>query len=892
MAEPSGLIAKSGIELLTFGTPNGHKISVLLEELKEAYGKEYTVQSVNIMKNTQKQPWYTALNPNGRIPTIIDHDRGGFAVFEGLAILTYLARHYDPEHKFSFPVDSDDYSVAEQWISWQHGGVGPMQGQANHFLMAAPEKIPYAIQRYVGETERLYGILNARLADRDYVAGPGRGKYSIADMSLLGWVNNSGAIGLDLPGQFPNVKAWLDRLLARPAVQRGLTVPGGQLGKWSYANVERALKGEPGTEELLKTYEEGKKLVADAKEKYGYNGSPKSITATMKRKLDSNDEPTAAPPETENKPSQGEKQPADAEPSFAELGLDPRLVQAVAKQGFEKPTLVQRKAIPLALQGQDVLCKAKTGSGKTAAYVLPLLSAILKRKSTDSTPFTAGLILVPTRELADQVFKAIEQFSAFCAKDIHAAKLTENVSDAVQRSLLANVPDIVVSTPARAWHSVNSSALTLSKLQYLVLDEADLVLSYGYDEDMENISRSLPKGVQTIMMSATLSAELDTLKGIFCRNPTLLDLKEEFGAEDEKLTQFYVKCGEDDKWLISYLIFKLQLIKGPCLIFVADIDRSYRLKLYFEQFGIRSCVLNSELPINTRIKIIEEFNRGIYDIIIASDEKSELFGDEAAGAEGEKKESKKESKKGGEEGAEKPKKKRKHRKDEEYGVSRGIDFKNVAAVINFDMPTSAKSYTHRIGRTARAGRAGIALSFVIPKELYGKHRPTSIKSCENDEKVLAKIMRQQAKINRKLEPYNFNKSQMEAFRYRMNDALRAVTKVAIREARTRELRQELLRSETLKRYFEENPTELAHLRHDGELGRTTRQLPHLKHVPDYLLPKEGKKALASQQVGFVPFKKEGGKDRRHRKGKPKGRSFKVGGKKDPLKTFKVRRKVK
>ena len=119
--------------------------------------------------------------------------------------------------------------------------------------------------------------------------------------------------------------------------------------------------------------------------------------------------------------------------------------------------------------------------------------------------------------------------------------MTENVSDAVLRSLLANVPDIVVATPARAWHSVNSSALSLEKLQHLVLDEADLVLSYGYDEDMENLSRSLPKGVQTIMMSATLSAELDTLKGILCRNPTLLDLKEELGPEDEKLTQFYVK---------------------------------------------------------------------------------------------------------------------------------------------------------------------------------------------------------------------------------------------------------------------------------------------------------------------------------------------------------------
>ncbi|KAK4039228.1 hypothetical protein C8A01DRAFT_16762 [Parachaetomium inaequale] len=855
MAEPTGLIAKSGIELLTFGTPNGVKASILLEELKEAYGKDYTFQTIHIGKNVQKQPWYTALNPNGRIPTVVDHDRGGFAVFEGIAILTYLTRHYDPEHRFSFPVESDDYSVAEQWIAWQHGGLGPMQGQANHFVRAAAEKIPYPIQRYVGETERLYGVLDARLADRDYVAGAGRGKYSIADISLVGWANASLYGGIDLAGQFPHVKAWLDRVLARPAVQKGFLVPSGEPWSYSVASLEKAER--EGSEDGKKVVEM-RKLVAEAKEKYGY----KALT----RKLDKNDEPAAATPKPEAKAAKTEKQPAttgkqpEAEPSFAELGLDPRLVQAVAKQGFEKPTLVQRKAIPLALQGQDVLCKAKTGSGKTAAYVLPVLSGILKRKITDPTPSTAGLILVPTRELADQVFKAIEQFSAFCAKDIHAAKLTENVSDAVQRSLLANVPDIVVSTPARAWHSVSSSALSLARLQHLVLDEADLVLSYGYDEDMENLARALPKGVQTVMMSATLSAELDTLKGIFCRNPTVLDLKEEFGAEDEKLTQFYVKCAEDDKWLISYLVFKLQLIKGPCLIFVADIDRSYRLK-----FSIRSCVLNSELPINTRIKIIEEFNRGIYDIIIASDEKSELFGDEAAGGEGEKKESKKKSK-SEEEGGEQPKKKRRQKKDEEYGVSRG--------------------------RTARAGRAGIALSFVIPKEFYGKHRPTTIKSSEKDEKVLAKVTRQQEKLNRKLEPYNFNKSQMEAFRYRMNDALRAVTKVAIREARTKELRQELLRSETLKRYFEENPTELSHLRHDGELGRTTRQQPHLKHVPDYLLPKDGKKALASEHVGFVPFKKEGGKDRKHRKGKPKGRSFKVGGKKDPLKTFKVRRKAR
>ena len=97
-----------------------------MEELKDAYGKDYTWQKIDISKNTQKEAWFTKLNPNGRIPVIVDHDRNEFAVFEGLPILTYLTRHYDPEHKFSFPVDSDDYSVAEQWMAWQHGGLGPM----------------------------------------------------------------------------------------------------------------------------------------------------------------------------------------------------------------------------------------------------------------------------------------------------------------------------------------------------------------------------------------------------------------------------------------------------------------------------------------------------------------------------------------------------------------------------------------------------------------------------------------------------------------------------------------------------------------------------------------------------------------------------------------------
>jgi ATP-dependent RNA helicase DDX56/DBP9 len=356
------------------------------------------------------------------------------------------------------------------------------------------------------------------------------------------------------------------------------------------------------------------------------------------------------------------------------------------------------------------------------------------------------------------------------------------------------------------------------------------------------------------------------------------------------------RCAEDEKFLLVYVIFKLKLIKGKCIIFVGDIDRCYRLKLFLEQFGTKSCILNSELPVNSRIHVVEEFNKNVYDIIIASDE-HEVLGDEDVPeaeeteetANGEKdpqteKEASSESKKPS-------KKKRKVvKKDKEYGVSRGIDFKNVACVLNFDLPTSSKSYTHRIGRTARAGQTGMALSFVVPAELYRKHKPTSIKSAKDDEKVLAKIVKHQVKKGKEVKPYNFDMKQVEAFRYRMGDALRAVTGIAIREARTRELRQELMKSEKLKRHFEENPGDLHHLRHDGEL-RPARVQSHLKHVPDYLLPKEGKKALIPGDLGFVGIRKTTEnrirKARQANKGKGKGKKV-TGRKMDPLKTFKTR----
>ena len=367
------------------------------------------------------------------------------------------------------------------------------------------------------------------------------------------------------------------------------------------------------------------------------------------------------------------------------------------------------------------------------------------------------------------------------------------------------------------------------------------------------------------------------------------------------------------------MIFKLRLIKGKCIIFVGDIDRCYRLKLFLEQFGTKSCVLNSELPVNSRIHVVEEFNKNVYDIIIATDEHEILGTDEGhiskrtrigngdtgtlnhenvtvedsttiggppieevdgmiAKAQSEAESQPSEPIK---------KKRRVAKKDREYGISRGIDFQNVACVLNFDLPTTSKSYTHRIGRTARAGKTGMALSFVIPADLYHKHKPTSFPTAQHDEQVLAKIMKQQAKAGKEVKPYNFDMKQVDAFRYRMTDALRAVTRLAIREARTRELRQELIKSEKLKRHFEENPDDLRHLRHDGEL-RAARVQPHLKHVPDYLMPSNGKKGIAGREIGFVGMGKVS--ENRIRKVRAQkragGKGRKLGGRKgDPLKTF-------
>ncbi len=211
------------ITLYTAATPNGRKASIMLEEC----ALDYNVRSLALGKGEQKQDWYLQINPNGRIPAIVDHDNDDFAVFESGAILVYLAEktgQFLPPNALD---DQKDRSLVIQWLMFQMGGLGPMMGQANVFFRYAEEKIPYAVERYQKETRRLLEVLDARLARNEYLAGA----YSIADIANFSWARTASWSGVE-SRDLEHLSRWIKAIQVRPAVQRGLNVPPkDQLGK-------------------------------------------------------------------------------------------------------------------------------------------------------------------------------------------------------------------------------------------------------------------------------------------------------------------------------------------------------------------------------------------------------------------------------------------------------------------------------------------------------------------------------------------------------------------------------------------------------------------------------------------------------------------------------------
>lgn len=569
----------------------------------------------------------------------------------------------------------------------------------------------------------------------------------------------------------------------------------------------------------------------------------------------------------------------------ASVGIDARLRKALSRLNYIHPTLVQSKSIPLALtSGRDLLVRARTGSGKTLAFSIPVIQKILAKKSLleerggeesgdgnneGGGAAVKGVILVPTRELCTQIAKVIDDLTYYCADHVKVVVLSGNtkkggMSTLQQEALLRDQPDIVVATPSGLLTHVRSGKLNLKKsVETLVVDEADLILSFGYANDLTEIMKSLPKTCQGFLMSATLSPELNKLRHVL-HSPAILKLEEDSEndtsnkTKDGSLMQFYLDLPSKDKFLVLYVFVKLGLLKGKGLFFVNSINGGYRLKLFLEQFHIRSAVLNAELPLRSRMNIIEHFNVGNFDYLIATDEATDVSGksknkdddDDDDDGDDDKEE-------GGGKRKKKSKKSSKRRKrDGEYGVSRGLDFRGVSFVVNVDLPVSPESYTHRIGRTARGGANGVALTLLDGSKneeaemLFHIQESQPTKSvvngsCNGDLKEATEDsnqdygggVRMHPQVQKQPVPLDFDLKEIEGFRYRVEDVSRAVTKVAIRETRAAEVKAEILNSERLQAHFEENPADLQLLQHDRQATKISKVQDHLKHVPSYMLPR-------------------------------------------------------
>ncbi|AEE86436.1 RNA helicase (RH16) [Arabidopsis thaliana] len=572
--------------------------------------------------------------------------------------------------------------------------------------------------------------------------------------------------------------------------------------------------------------------------------------------------------EQRNDREQEEEQKEEEAPkSFEELGLDSRLIRALTKKGIEKPTLIQQSAIPYILEGKDVVARAKTGSGKTLAYLLPLLQKLFSADSVSKKKLApSAFILVPSRELCQQVYTEVSSLIELCRVQLKAVQLTSSMSASDMRNALAGLPEILVSTPACIPKCFAAGVLeptaVSESLSILVLDEADLLLSYGYEDNLRSVTSIIPRRCQCLLMSATTSSDVEKLKKLILHNPIVLTLTEDNDKEEavpSNVQQFWISCSAQDKLLHILALLKLEVVQKKILIFINTIDMGFRLKLFLEKFGIKSAILNGELPQNSRLHILEQFNAGLFDYLIATDDNSQTKKqkEEAKG------EANKENKKNN--------KRSKPKLDAEFGVVRGIDFKKVHTVINFDMPQSVTGYIHRIGRTGRAYSSGSSVSLISPDEMEG---------FEDIKSFLASDKNKDIDI---ITPFPLlTENAVESLRYRAEDVAKSVTKIAVRESRAQDLRNEIINSEKLKAHFEANPRDLDLLRHDKPLSKTA-PAPHLKDIPEYLVDaktQEASKMVKLARAAMGNTRRSGGGGGRNNKNKKRSRKGS-----DPLKTF-------
>lgn len=353
---------------------------------------------------------------------------------------------------------------------------------------------------------------------------------------------------------------------------------------------------------------------------------------------------------------------------FEDLGLLPELLQAVAATGYTEPTPIQVQAIPVILQGKDILGGAQTGTGKTAGFTLPMLQRLARHASASSSPArhpVRALILTPTRELAMQVYESVKTYSKFLP--LRAICLYGGVDIRPQIEELRQGREIVVATPGRLLDHAQQKTVAFNQVEMLVLDEADRMLDMGFIPDIKRILALLPKERQSLLFSATFSEEIRKLADTMLKSPQLIEAAVRNSISETITHRVYPVAQEDKRHLLVHLLRHQDL--SQVLVFVGTKFGASRLAHYLQRQGIEADAIHGDKSQQQRTEALEGFKAGRIRVLVGTDV-----------------------------------------------AARGLDIDDLPHVINYELPHVAEDYIHRIGRTGRAGKSGVAISLVCPEE--------------------------------------------------------------------------------------------------------------------------------------------------------------------------------
>ena len=354
--------------------------------------------------------------------------------------------------------------------------------------------------------------------------------------------------------------------------------------------------------------------------------------------------------------------------SFSNLSLAEPLARAVADMGYETMTPIQEQAIPVVLLGKDVMGAAQTGTGKTAAFTLPLLQRMMKHENASTSPArhpVRALVLLPTRELAVQVAEQVKLYAKYT--NLNCAVVFGGMDMKPQTLELKKGVEVLVATPGRLLDHIEAKNCVLNQVEYVVLDEADRMLDIGFLPDLQRILSYLPKQRITLLFSATFSPEIKRLASSFLQDPVTIEVARS-NATASTVEQHFYSVGADDKRRALHQILKARGMK-QAFVFVNSKLGCAKLARSLEREGLKTTALHGDKSQDERLKALEAFKSGEVDLLVCTDV-----------------------------------------------AARGLDIKDVPAVFNFDVPFNAEDYIHRIGRTGRAGASGLAVSFVASSD--------------------------------------------------------------------------------------------------------------------------------------------------------------------------------